>query len=131
MTEVVGLWKESLAAVNPKAAESIADPIDYPNLFDGLEGALAAEEWLKGHVLQEAPAHIYPEHALDNESDLLEHMKLLAAQTPAAAPEPPAEEAGEETFEEADGLEAELEASLGTEEPAAAAEAETDAAADL
>ena len=29
-----------LALVNPKAAESIADPIDYPNLFDGLDHAL-------------------------------------------------------------------------------------------
>ena len=56
MTEVVGVWKEKLKAVNPKAADSIADPIDYPNLFDNLDTALKAEEWLKGHVLQEAPA---------------------------------------------------------------------------
>ena len=26
--------------VNVKAADSIADPIDYPNLFEGLEHAL-------------------------------------------------------------------------------------------
>ena len=80
MAEVVGLWKASLKEVNAKAAESIADPLDYPNLFDGLDLALTAEEWLKGHVLQEQPASIYPEHALDNESDLLEHMRLIASQ---------------------------------------------------
>ena len=95
MAEVVGKWKETLKAVNPKAAESIADPLDYPNLFDGLDLALSAEEWLKGHVLQEQPASIYPDHALDNESDLLEHMRTLATQQPeeAAAGEAAAGEA--------------------------------------
>ena len=82
------MWKEKLkAAVNPKAADSIADLIDYPNLFDNLDTALKAEEWLKGHVLQEAPASIYLEHALDNESDLIEHMKLMASQPEAEAAE--------------------------------------------
>ena len=158
ITEVVGLWKEKLLAVNPKAAESIADPIDYPNLFDGLDLALKAEEWLKGHVLQEAPASIYPEHALDNESDLIEHMKLMATGGPPAEPEaeaeaePAAEPAdepepeaaaedeaaaaaeeggGEETFEEAaDDAAGELEAELEAE-LAAEGDGDADLEADL
>jgi len=89
MSEMVAAWKESLKAVNPKAADAIADPLDYPNLFDGLEHAMKAEEWLQGHQLQQAPASIYPEHMLDNESDLIEHMKLLASQPPPAAEAPP------------------------------------------
>lgn len=74
-SDMVQLWREALKAANPKAAESIADPMDYPNLFEGLDYALKAEAWLKGHGLHEAPASIYLEHANDNESDLLEHMQ--------------------------------------------------------
>ena len=37
--------------------------MDYPNLFEGLDYALKAEEWLKGHGLHEAPASVYLEHA--------------------------------------------------------------------
>ena len=37
---MVQLWREALKAANPKAAESIADPMDYPNLFEGLDYAL-------------------------------------------------------------------------------------------
>jgi len=84
MSEMVALWKESLTSVNQKAADSIADPLDYPNLFDGLEYALKAETWLQSNKLQEASAQIYPEHALDNESDMLEHMKQLEAELDAS-----------------------------------------------
>jgi hypothetical protein len=30
-------WKKDLASVNPKAADALADPEDYPNLFPGLQ----------------------------------------------------------------------------------------------
>jgi hypothetical protein len=30
-------WKKDLASVNPKAADALADPEDYPNLFLGLQ----------------------------------------------------------------------------------------------
>jgi len=133
MSEMVSLWKESLASVNAKAADSIADPLDYPNLFDGLEYALKAETWLKGHQLQQASATVYPEHALDNESDLLEHMKQLeaqggleaAAEPSAAVDAEPSEVPSEEptpppAAPEAD-LEAELEAELAAARSALAA----------
>ena len=103
MSDVVAL-KAGLVAVNPKAAESIADPIDYPNLFHGLDDALKAREWLTGHVLHEAPAAIYPDHALDNESDLIEHMKLMASA--AAAPPAEAEEAEDAAAVAAEAAEA-------------------------
>merc|ERR1719408_18657 len=88
ISEMVRLWKSSVASINAKAADSIADPVDYPNLFEGLEYALKAEEWLQGHKLHEAAATIYPEHALDNESDLVEHMKLMDEQPEAPSEEP-------------------------------------------
>jgi len=81
-SDMVQLWREQLRAVNPKAAESIANPLDYPNLFDGQEFAVKAEEWVQAHGLHGAAASLYLEHAADNESDLIEHMKLLAVVPP-------------------------------------------------
>jgi hypothetical protein len=36
-------WKRDLAAVNPRAAEALADPQEYPNLFAGLAEAVELE----------------------------------------------------------------------------------------
>ena len=43
--QVVKLWREDLAHINPKAAESLADPAQYPNLFPNLDLALHAEQY--------------------------------------------------------------------------------------
>lgn len=53
---MVGLWREDLAKTNRKAAQSLADPMQYENLFPELKQALEAEEALKGEreVLQPA-----------------------------------------------------------------------------
>ena len=64
-SRMVGLWKEQLRAVNQKAADSIADPADYPNLFDGLELALKAEAWLGENQLHEACAETRPRSRRD------------------------------------------------------------------
>lgn len=40
MSEVVKVWKKDLEKQNAKAAESLADPAEYPNLFPDLEWAL-------------------------------------------------------------------------------------------
>ena len=132
ISEMVALWKESLAAQNPKAAESIADPLDYPNLFDGLELSLKAQEWLSSHPLHEAPASVYPDHAADNDSDLLEHMRALAEGGGAdAAAEPAAEAEAEEEPEMEDAVEPAPEAEAVPEaaaaDEAAALEAELEA----
>jgi hypothetical protein len=37
---VLELWKTDLKKVNEKAAEALADPMRYPNLFPDLEYAL-------------------------------------------------------------------------------------------
>lgn len=41
--QVVGLWREDLRKVNPKAAEALADPSQYANLFPNMAEALQAE----------------------------------------------------------------------------------------
>lgn len=41
---IVGLWKEDLAKQNKKAANSLADPTEYENLFPEFQEALKAEQ---------------------------------------------------------------------------------------
>ncbi|KAK4764286.1 hypothetical protein SAY87_013724 [Trapa incisa] len=43
VSEIVSIWRKDLKKVNPKAAESLADPEEYPNLFDDWQVALSVE----------------------------------------------------------------------------------------
>merc|ERR1712060_504114 len=43
VSEAVANWKMDLATVNRKAAEALADPTKYPNLFPNFDWALRAE----------------------------------------------------------------------------------------
>ncbi|XP_032817900.1 coatomer subunit beta' isoform X2 [Petromyzon marinus] len=47
VSRVVKLWRESLAKSNQKAADSLADPTEYENLFPGLREAAAGELYLR------------------------------------------------------------------------------------
>ncbi|KAA8593760.1 hypothetical protein FQN60_004594 [Etheostoma spectabile] len=60
VSRVVKLWKESLSKVNQKAADALADPSQYSNLFPGLQQALLAEEYLKETHVTVRPAAEYP-----------------------------------------------------------------------
>ena len=40
---IVKLWKEDLAKTNKKAADSLADPTQYGNLFPDIQEAIRAE----------------------------------------------------------------------------------------
>ena len=42
--QVVQLWRKELSKINPKAAESLADPAQYKNLFPNIDLALKAEQ---------------------------------------------------------------------------------------
>ncbi|KAF9617296.1 hypothetical protein IFM89_035240 [Coptis chinensis] len=42
-SEMVAIWRKDLNKVNEKAAESLADPEEYPNLFEDWQVALAVE----------------------------------------------------------------------------------------
>ena len=42
--QVVALWRADLQKINPKAAESLADPGQYANLFPNMDLALQAEQ---------------------------------------------------------------------------------------
>ncbi|KAJ7951806.1 Coatomer, beta' subunit [Quillaja saponaria] len=43
VSEILSLWKEDLSKVDPKGAESLADPKEHPDLFGDWEAALSAE----------------------------------------------------------------------------------------
>nr|DBA25905.1 TPA: hypothetical protein GDO54_010233 [Pyxicephalus adspersus] len=66
VSRVVKLWKENLSKINQKAADSLADPTEYENLFPGLREAFVGEQFLKqqGNVLR--PASEY-RHVTPNE----------------------------------------------------------------
>ncbi len=49
--QVVQLWRTDLAKINPKAAESLADPAQYANLFPDMDLALKAEQVGQGFSL--------------------------------------------------------------------------------
>ena len=53
---MVALWKEDLAKTNAKAAQSLADPMQYENLFPELKQTLQAEKALKDERTHLQPA---------------------------------------------------------------------------
>ena len=60
ISQVVKLWREELKKTNEKAAQALADPSDYENLFQGYQDLLKTEQFLvreRGHL---GPADSYP-----------------------------------------------------------------------
>ncbi|XP_053293394.1 coatomer subunit beta' isoform X1 [Pleuronectes platessa] len=73
VSRVVKLWRENLAKVNQKAAESLADPTEYENLFPGLKEAFAAEYYLRETCLGTSrPATDYPLVTPNEDRNILE-----------------------------------------------------------
>ncbi|MBN3275001.1 COPB2 protein, partial [Polyodon spathula] len=76
VSRVVKLWRESLSKVNQKAAESLADPTEYGNLFPGLKEAFVAEQFIKETSLGKLrPAAEYPLVTMNEERNVLEEAK--------------------------------------------------------
>ena len=75
MSSVLELWKADLKNVNEKAAEALADPSRYPNLFPDLEYALQAEQLFKNLRSKVVPASSYPSAKNDLELDLIDLVK--------------------------------------------------------
>ncbi|XP_047248399.1 coatomer subunit beta'-like [Girardinichthys multiradiatus] len=87
VSRVVKLWKENLSEVNQKAADALADPSQYSNLFPGLQQALLAEQYLKethGGVRRAAE---YPLVTPNEHRDVLEESKGLIPQREITEPE--------------------------------------------
>ncbi|XP_041949813.1 coatomer subunit beta' isoform X3 [Alosa sapidissima] len=76
VSRVVKLWRESLSKVNQKAAESLADPTEYENLFPGLKEAFVAEQFLRETSQGKTrPATDYPLVTPNEERNVLEEAR--------------------------------------------------------
>nr|XP_056705341.1 coatomer subunit beta' [Euleptes europaea] len=87
VSRVVKLWRENLSKVNQKAAESLADPTEYENLFPGLKEAFVAEEYIKQTNADLRPASEYPLVTPNEERNILEEAKDFTPQIQAALQE--------------------------------------------
>ncbi|XP_010462076.1 PREDICTED: coatomer subunit beta'-2-like isoform X2 [Camelina sativa] len=77
VSEIVALWRKDLSKVNSKAAESLADPEEYPNLFEDWQVALSVE----GRAVETrgvyTGAENYPSHADKSSMTLVEAFRNL------------------------------------------------------
>ncbi|KAK1259906.1 Coatomer subunit beta'-2 [Acorus gramineus] len=77
VSEIVALWRKNLHKVNPKAAESLADPEEYPNLFEYWQEGLEIESSLADRRGIYPPAQEYLKFAADANIDLVEAFQNL------------------------------------------------------
>merc|ERR1712137_718022 len=97
ISEVVALWKDDLKKISVKAAESLADPQEYPNLFPELEQALQEEQKMMAQqpsapAREEAPqqdAPASPQEEVEEEQPAAPEEP--AEPSPEASPEPTAD----------------------------------------
>lgn len=61
ISRVVALWKDELKKTNEKAAQALADPAEYENLFGGYQDLLKAEQFMAPERQRVNPAKFYPE----------------------------------------------------------------------
>lgn len=98
VSEIVKLWRNDLKKINQKAAESLADPEEYPNLFPDWQWALEAEARMKPLRENLLPANEYLNHSGRSKLNIIEEMKALHLNG-----EDEAAENGD-TFHEAEGV---------------------------
>ena len=75
MKDVLDAWKEDLKGVNEKAAEALADPSRYPNLFPDLDLALEVEQMFFAARDKHVPASKYTESINGLDLDLIQLLK--------------------------------------------------------
>jgi coatomer subunit beta' len=118
---VLELWKNDLKQINEKAADSLADPFKYPNLFPDLDYALKIEETFKSRRGSSILASSYPTAKADLELNLIELMKNNSISIDSAAPAPAPAQAPlqeEPTVSEEEPTISEEEPTISEEEPA-------------
>jgi len=77
VSEIVEIWRNDLKKVNPKAADSLADPKEYPNLFEDWQVSLEVESNLTENRCHYPPADDYLSYAEKTGASLLEAFKNL------------------------------------------------------
>jgi len=96
LSRVVTQWRESLAKKNSKAAQSLANPAEYENLFPGLNDGLRTEQFLRAQRRRLLPARAYPTVPANHERQPVAEM-LEAEEAGTFSYIPPAPADDEET----------------------------------
>jgi len=136
VSRVVDLWREDLSVVSKRAAESLADPQQYANLFPDMATAVAAQKMLAKDRAATIPAADFAAHIAKLDVNMLEKMRELGGDTSAPEEEEDAGDepaADEEEFDDADDAgdaEEEAAAEAAAAETAAAEAAAAKAAAE-
>ncbi|PIA42559.1 hypothetical protein AQUCO_02000182v1 [Aquilegia coerulea] len=77
VSEIVAIWRNDLNKINQKAAESLADPEEYPNLFEDWQVALAVESKTAEQRGTYPPAEEYPSCTEKSKINLVEAFKSM------------------------------------------------------
>jgi hypothetical protein len=75
ITNILAAWKRDLARVSSKAAEALADPEEYPELFEDLDVARRVEAYLRANEAELLPAILYGDYATNVSRNLVQDMK--------------------------------------------------------
>ena len=75
LLQVVQLWRKELSKINAKAAESLADPDQYSNLFPDLDLALKAEQRERQQRKQAVPAGEFQDYEGSTLANLIEEIQ--------------------------------------------------------
>mmetsp|Transcript_15386 Transcript_15386/g.23181 ORF Transcript_15386/g.23181 Transcript_15386/m.23181 type:complete len:1014 (+) Transcript_15386:125-3166(+) len=78
MSSILELWKKDLKSINEKAADALADPEKYPNLFPDLQWALKVESIFKSARHNFVPARSFPTAKEDLNLNLIDIVKNQA-----------------------------------------------------
>merc|ERR1712004_146538 len=105
ISRVLPQWKEQLAKVSEKAGQSLADPVEYTNLFPNFNKSLEAEQILGKERKRKMPASMYKEipgnaernpldeltesHDIGDDDDLSDTEDKFSSPLPPAAAEEP------------------------------------------
>mmetsp|Transcript_97180 Transcript_97180/g.190856 ORF Transcript_97180/g.190856 Transcript_97180/m.190856 type:complete len:1040 (+) Transcript_97180:130-3249(+) len=84
ISRVLEIWKTDLKTINEKAADALADPAQYPNLFPDLEWALKVEQMFLSGRDSFVPASSYLTAKDDLNLDLIGMVKAQAEAMEAA-----------------------------------------------
>ncbi|KAJ9688486.1 hypothetical protein PVL29_014246 [Vitis rotundifolia] len=77
VSEIITIWRNDLNKVSKKAAESLADPEEYPNLFEDWQVALDIESKISEKRGTYPPAEHYLNYAERSNINLVESFKTM------------------------------------------------------
>jgi len=79
VSRVVKLWREDLTRVSERAAQALADPSDYANLFPDLSWALQAEAMFLAQRDNTIPAAAYEQAKINLDINVIQALKAVAS----------------------------------------------------